>query len=113
MSVSLIEFQELKTIKAIYGWHEKNAEDWRRDHLGASLLGNECERALWYSWRWCSPPDHDGRLLRLFETGKLEETRFVRELRGIGATVLDLDPHTGKQWVLKAPGLGGHVGGSM
>ena len=33
-----------------------------------------------------------GRILRLFETGQLEEARLVRNLRATGATVLDVDP---------------------
>lgn len=113
MAVDLTNFTRSPVVEAIYKWHEKLNSDWRRDHLGASVLGNKCERALWYGFRWCSPPDHDGRLLRLFKTGHLAESRFVAELRGIGATVYDLDPQTGRQWLLKAPNLGGHVGGSM
>ena len=104
MGVDLSEVTASPIVAAIVKWRESTAEDWRRDHLGASVLGNECERALWYGFRWCSPPSHDGRLLRLFDTGKREEARFTMELRGIGCTVYDLDPQTGKQWVLKAPG---------
>ena len=50
-------------------------------------------------------------MLRLFETGKREEDRLVRDLRRTGATVLDTDPETGRQWQVTA--LGGHFGGSL
>jgi hypothetical protein len=52
-----------------------------------------------------------GRILRLFETGQLEEARLVRNLRHIGATVLDVDPESGRQWRVVAHG--GHFGGSL
>jgi hypothetical protein len=50
-------------------------------------------------------------MLRLFETGMREEERLVRDLRRTGATVLDTDPETGRQWQVTA--LGGHFGGAM
>ena len=71
----------------IYSYHEKKAEDFRRDHLGASLIGRECERSIWYSFRWCVKPSFDGRMLRLFDTGKLAEERIFSELEGIGIKV--------------------------
>ena len=30
----------------------KAADDGLRQHLGASLIGKPCERALWYAFRW-------------------------------------------------------------
>jgi len=50
-------------------------------------------------------------MLRLFETGHIEEARIVRNLRRIGATVLEVDPETGRQWRVEAHG--GHFGGSL
>ena len=50
-------------------------------------------------------------MLRLFETGRREEDRLVRDLRRTGATVLDIDPETGRQWRVDAHG--GHFGGSL
>ena len=50
-------------------------------------------------------------MLRLFETGRLEEERLIRNLRRIGVTVLDVDPETGRQWHVQAHG--GHFGGSL
>jgi len=99
------------TVAAIYAAHEAAADRGYREHLGASLLGAECDRALWYAFRWASRAQHTGRLLRLFETGHLAEDRFVGELRRIGITVLHLDPATGRQWMLRD--ASGHVGGSM
>lgn len=62
-------------------------EDWRRDHLGASMLGHKCDRFLWLGFRWALNPQHSGRLLRLFDTGHREEARIYRDLRKAGMTV--------------------------
>jgi hypothetical protein len=99
------------TVTAIYAAYEEAADAGFRAHLGASLIGTECERALWYALRWATRAQHTGRLLRLFETGNLAEGRFVADLRRIGVTVLDLDPATGRQWNVRD--ASGHFGGSM
>lgn len=99
------------TVEAIFAAYERDAEDGFRLHLGASLIGKDCLRALWYDFRWVTRVAFPGRVLRLFETGQLEEARIVRNLRRTGATVLDVDPETGRQWRIEAHG--GHFGGSL
>ncbi len=99
------------TIEAIFASYERDAGEGFRVHLGASLIGKECERALWYDFRWATRSRFPGRILRLFETGQLEEARLVRNLRRTGATVLDADPETGRQWRVETHG--GHFGGSL
>ncbi|MCA3575507.1 MAG: oxidoreductase [Aestuariivirga sp.] len=99
------------TLSAIYAAYEAEQGDGFRDHLGASLIGKACARALWYDFRWVTASRHPGRLLRLFETGQLEEERLVRNLRATGATVLEVDPETGRQFRVEAHG--GHFGGSL
>jgi len=81
-----------------------------RRHLGASLIGHDCPRFLWYVFRWADKEIFEGRMLRLFERGQLEEARFVKLLEGVGATVYDRDPATGKQWLISD--VEGHFGGS-
>jgi hypothetical protein len=77
-----------------------------------STMGNECDRALWYSFRWAHEPERlDGRKLRLFETGHREEARMLDDLELAGITVHRVDPATGQQWALSA--LGGHLRGHM
>jgi len=96
---------------AIYAAYEAQAGSGFRAHLGASLIGKDCERALWFDFRWCTLRRHPGRLLRLFETGQLEEARLVRNLRSIGATVLEVDPQSGRQ--IRVEAHGGHFGGAL
>ena len=99
------------TRDAIFAAYEAESGSGFRSHLGASLIGHACERALWYGFRWTTPSKHPGRLLRLFETGQLEEARLVANLRKTGATVLEVDPETGRQFRVQAHG--GHFGGSL
>jgi len=98
------------TVARIYEAYENDAEDGNRPHLGASLIGHACERYLWLTFRWVDAKKFPGRMLRLFETGQLEEARFVKNLRRIGVEVHDVTPD-GKQW--RVSDLGGHFGGSM
>ena len=96
------------TARKIYDWYESQKED-HREHLGASLIGHHCDRYLWLTFRWSVSPQFEGRVLRLFGTGKREETRVYDELRAIGVEI-----HTeadGKQIVCRDPS--GHFGGSL
>lgn len=89
----------------------RSQEDGRRQHLGASIIGRECDRELWYSFRWATRKLFDGRMLRLFNRGHLEEDRFLGWLRAAGIVVEPLDPATGGQWRVSA--VFGHFGGSL
>jgi hypothetical protein len=80
-----------------------------RKHLGASLLGGECGRAIWYGFRWAKRPKFPGRVLRLFNRGHLEEARFIAALLAIGVHVWQQDEN-GKQF--RISDVGGHLGGS-
>lgn len=103
-----------QTVKAIYQHYEDTNGDWRRPHLGASLIGHQCKRYLWYTFRWCAAPSFDGRMLRLFETGNREEERIVRNLRDVGVEVYDRDPKDNtKQIHYSDPECGGHFSGSL
>jgi len=85
----LTEVIQMDFVKKIYQEYKADNEDWRRPHLGASILGTECARALWYSFRWGMAPDFDGRILRLFDTGKREELRVITDMRRAGLEVFD------------------------
>lgn len=51
------------TREAIFSAYEADAGDGFRAHLGASLIGKACERALWFDFRWVTRARHAGRLL--------------------------------------------------
>lgn len=97
-----------QVVRAIYEAHERNRKHWLRQYLGASEIGHDCERRLWYTYRNASKPEQfDGRMLRLFFTGDLAEKRIGAELSMIGCQVLLADPTTGKQW--EFTGCKGHL----
>jgi hypothetical protein len=87
----------------------KQEHDLFRSHLGASIAGNSCERAIWYSFRWATPRQFSGQMIRLFNRGHLEEARFIALLLTIGCTVYQQDAN-GKQF--RVSDAGGHWSGS-
>lgn len=57
--------------------------------LGSSFIGEECIRQIWLDWRGFAREQFEGRMLRLFETGHLQEARIVEDLRRAGFAVWD------------------------
>ena len=98
------------TTSAIYAHYERVAADGLRDHLGASIIGHHCARYLWLKFRWVDDKKFEGRMLRLFETGQLEEPRLVANLRAIGCEVSECTAHGNQHEVRDETG---HIGGSM
>jgi hypothetical protein len=98
------------TTEAIYAaYAESRSQAWDSMGISISILGEECERALWYEFRWASKPEViDGLKAITFETGEIEETRLLNSLRMIGCQVDDTDER-GKQYRVSA--VGGHVRG--
>ena len=89
----------------------KEFTDEHRTHLGASIIGHDCHRYIWYAFRWVKYQVFSGRMLRLFNRGSLEEQRFIKWLRGIGCQVWEVDPNTNEQFHIW--GVQGHYGGSL
>lgn len=66
-----------------------------RYHLGASIIGRDCDRELVYSFRQCTKPWFPGKILRLFDRGHEEEFRLVEFLHLIkGVKIEAYDPET-------------------
>ncbi len=91
-------------------WCIKEFTSEHREHLGASVIGHDCARQIWYTFRWVKSQVFSGRMLRLFQRGHEEEKRFITWLRAIGCQVWEVDPGTGKQF--RIWGVNGHYGGS-
>ena len=99
------------TLRAVEQAGEKGqATDGGRAHLGGSIIGRECKRELWFSFRWGTIVTHKARILRLFARGAREEDWFNHLLTQAGVTVWDVDPDTKQQFRVEA--VGGHFGGS-
>jgi len=82
-----------------------------RTHLGASVIGDDCQAKAWNAFRWLKFEQFDGRMLRLFNRGHEEEARFVRWLTVAGWEVREFDPETLRQY--RIVGVRGHFGGSL
>jgi len=98
-----------QTVDAIYEFHH-DSQGGNRPHLGCSIIGKECDRYLWLTFRWAAKPDFPGRIIRLFKRGQLEEHAFAAELRAVGCDVI-MGDDTGKQF--KVAWHGGHFSGSV
>lgn len=85
-------------------------EDGYRSHLGASMIGLDCPRQLWYGFRWVHITKHVGRTILLFNRGHMEEGRFVTLLQMIGMKVWQVDGK-GKQY--RVSYFGGHYGSAI
>lgn len=82
------------------------------DHVVRASSIGKCERHLFYKFRWAHEPEQfEGRIIRLFDTGNVEEDRMVAWLRLAGARVEAVDPDTGDQWEVSA--LDGHFAGHL
>lgn len=99
----------LGTVMPHIGDAFRGGQDSFRSHMGASLIGGECARSIWYGFRWATKPTFPGRILRLFNRGHLEEARFIALLLLIGVQVYQQDEN-GNQFRISH--AGGHFGGS-
>ena len=97
------------------GMRQARASEAPRRYLGASRLGVACERALQYEYAQ-APVDYgrdiEGRILRIFARGHLNEDSMVEWLRGAGFDLRTRD-RNGEQFGFSvAEGrLQGHVDG--
>jgi hypothetical protein len=79
-------------VEAIDTYHASQ-QDLPRQYLGASVIGHECDRWLWLSFRWAVVQRFEGRIKRLFRRGQHEETWVVADLRAADYTVSECLQH--------------------
>ncbi len=99
--VALPARPEQEIIDRVYSAFERKDAEKRPDlylgRLGSSFIGNECIRQIWLDWRGYARQTFEGRMLRLFETGHIQEDRVVANLKDAGFEVWALDEN-GKQF---------------
>ena len=78
-----------------------------RPHFGISQIGQPCKRRQWLAFRWAFKEKFEGRMLRLFRRGQLEEAVAVEYLRAAGLDVREVGSNQ------RRVSLGGHVSGSV
>ena len=101
--MALINLPSQPIANLIDAAHQERQEP-PRPHLGCSTLGHHCDRWLWLSFRWAVVEKFDGRILRLFRRGHLEEPQIISDLRSIGIDVDGSQDHVD---------FGSHVSGSV
>lgn len=91
---------ELQVVDRIYKAIEKSKAnpDLYLGRIGASFIGEECIRQIWFDWRGFAREQFDGRMLRLFQTGHLQEDRIIADLRLAGFSVWDKNEATAAQF---------------
>lgn len=82
-----------------------------RDYMGGSILGTECDRQLWYSYKRPWKVD-DARLQRIFDMGNIIEDYVVELLKDAGITVFDKDAN-GEQFGFVDGKIAGHSDGVL
>lgn len=87
----------------------RDSEDPFRSHLGASQIGRECAREIWYGFRWAWRQRFSGQMIRLFNRGHLEEGRLIALLLTIGCPVYQQDENKRQYRISHSQG---HFGGS-
>lgn len=115
VQIDLNEAYGLRTVaervKEAFDAHAlENAGDGYRSHLGASVIGNECARYIWYHFRWFKREVHSARMERLFGKGHRLEVAVREIMRAKGAEFLDKVDETGEQ--VRFSDIGSHFGGS-
>ena len=89
---------------------EKEQEG-KREYIGASILGIECDRALWYKC-YHFLPDHAPRLKRIFRLGHLIEGDVIKLLEMAGFTIYTKKKN-GEQYGFKRGPFAGHCDGVL
>ncbi|WP_028003155.1 PDDEXK family nuclease [Sinorhizobium meliloti] len=81
---------QASTVRAIYEAYEAANKAYDSWGLSVGEMGTECDRALFYNFRWASQPEEiDGRKLSIFRTGDRWEEVLVSDLERIGVEVYD------------------------
>lgn len=109
-NTELLRELSISMLKAVDCAIENANTEGYRSHLGASVIGNECLRYLFYHFRWMHKESYPARTLRIFEVGFGFEARVRQGLESIGCQFLD-KLSTGQQ--IRFSDLQGHFGGSI
>lgn len=94
------------TSAAIYKAYEARRSSYEAVGINVGDIAKACQRALWYDFRRASPGEIiEGRKLRIFATGNIEEERLLADLEAIGCTVANQQA--------RVKFCGGHVRGAI
>lgn len=90
----------------------ENAQQ-HRPYLGVSSIGQECSRALWMGFRWCSRKAFDALTIKRFQDGHRSEAIMIERLRAVpGIQLWNEDPHS-RSGQIACSDIGGHFRGHL
>lgn len=101
------------TLEAMFSAIKERQDRGRRDYLGASLIGNECARQIWYEYNKYDRPDFEAKTLLLFEDGHRTEDLTAERLRLVDGIELLTHNEDGEQFGFKHGKLKGHIDGKI
>lgn len=107
--VKIPEFQDL-TLRAVDNVLESTQEARVRGYLGASAIGDPCDRKLWMSFRWVKRGFIEAAGLRRINDGHRGEQVVAALLRAVPGIDLSTEKEPGVQHSFEA--LGGHFRGN-
>ena len=89
-------------------------ENDKREYIGASWIGDTCDRKLWMSYRWAIAQPFIGRILKRFLTGHHYEARVIAYLKKVGFEVHHINPRAkNEKKQYRAEWNGGVVSGGL
>lgn len=78
------------TVEQIYAAYVEDNNGFESIGIPAGSIGAKCERQIWYDFRYVSPPEViNGRKIRIFRRGDIEESRIIEDLERIGCVVTE------------------------
>jgi len=87
------------TLAAVDTEMEMRQDNKPRPYLGGSAIGDDCDRKLWYGFRWYKVITFRADTLRRFDDGHRTEDLMAERLRLVPGVHLEtVDPVTGKQF---------------
>lgn len=88
---------DLNLSKIIEKVLDSRALDEPRDYVGASSIGNDCTRAIWYQSKGTQPIHINHRTKRIFDTGKILETLLIDYIEQ--STIKVIRPSEDNNWL--------------
>ena len=101
---------ESRTVRAVYDHHKATGDsEPRKGYLGASMIGQECTRALWYGFRHCDRESLTG--LEYRSRGSNQADQICRDLHAIDCEVHQENPEAGHPFTFQS--VAGHFQGCV
>ena len=107
----LSEIERDPTLDALKQQLVRDNPPQQRVYLGGSVVGRECERQLWFDFRWVLQNHFDADTLARFADGHASEKTISDRLKAIQGVTLWAENEKGEQYGFEE--LGGHLRGHL